>query len=89
MKMLKMGLAKIFPNELVGEEIVVVDSTNNNYLKIQGKVVDETKMTLKVLQNGEVKTLLKSNITFKLVRTGQIVLGKTILKRSEERIKGR
>ena len=84
-----MGKKKKFPYELVGEELEVVDSTNKADLGIKGKVVDETKATLKVEQGDKIKTLLKNNITFKLVRTGQIINGQEIAKRSEERLTGR
>jgi ribonuclease P protein subunit POP4 len=84
-----MSKKKKFPYELVGEELEVVDSTNKADLGIKGKVVDETKATLKVEQGDKIKTLLKNNITFKLVRTGQIINGQEIAKRSEERLTGR
>ena len=84
-----MGKIKKFPYELIGEELEVVNSTNKADLGIKGKVVDETKATLKVEQSDKIKTLLKNNITFKLVRTGQIIKGQEIAKRSEERLTGR
>jgi len=84
-----MSRKTIYPHELVGEEIEVLESKNTANLKVKGKVVDETKMTLKVEQGNKVKTLLKNNIKFKLVRSGQIIIGQEIAKRPEERLKGR
>ena len=78
-----------FPYELIGEELEVVDSTNKANLGIKGKIVDETKATLIIEQEKKLKTLLKKNITFKLVRSGQIIKGQEIVKRSEERLTGR
>lgn len=80
---------KVFPRELIGEEIQVVDSTNKSDLSITGKVVDETKMTLKVDQQGRIKTILKSNVAIKLLKTGELISGSIIGKRPEDRIKGK
>ena len=80
---------RVFPHELVGEEITIVDSTNESEIGLTGKVVDETKITLKLeTQNGEIKTILKQNATIKL-KTGELIRGVTIAKRSEDRIKGK
>ena len=35
-----MGKKKIFPHELIGEEIRVVNSTNKSHLGMVGKVVE-------------------------------------------------
>ncbi|MFH1682397.1 MAG: ribonuclease P protein subunit [Candidatus Woesearchaeota archaeon] len=80
---------KIYPYELIGREIEVITSTNPSNLHLQGKVVDETKYTLKVIQGEKTKTLLKNNITFKIKKNNLIIEGKTITKRPEERIKER
>ena len=78
---------KTFPYELIGEEVEVVKSNNKSSLGIKGKVVDETKQTIKIEMLGKTKTLLKKNITFKLKKSGRIVDGKKLTKRPEERIK--
>ena len=80
---------KIFPYELIGEKIEILHSKNKSNLGIKGKVIDETKMTLKIKWGEKVKTLLKNNITFKIVRNEQIIIGQEIMKRPEERIKGK
>ena len=79
----------IYPGELIGEEIEVIEAKNTSNLSIKGKVVDETKTTLKVEQSGKFKTLLKNNITIKLTKSGKILSGQEIAKRPEERLKGR
>ena len=76
-----------FPYELVGLEIEVIKAANQSNVGIKGKVVDETRFLLKVEQAGKIKNLLKQNIIFKIKHNGQIVDGKTIVKRSEERLK--
>jgi len=79
-----------YPGELIGMSMEVLSSTNPSEVGIKGKVVDETKATLKIEVAGKIiekiKTLLKSHLTIKLA-TGEIIAGKNLLKRPEERIK--
>lgn len=73
-----------FPGELIGQKIIVIKATNPSLIGIIGKVENETKET--VLVDGRV--LLKKAITIRLT-TGEIVNGKDLAKRSEERIKNK
>jgi len=79
----------IYLHELIGEKIEVVEASNPSNLGITGKIVDETKSTIKVDHKGKVKTLLKETITFKLIGKNQLINGKDIVKRPEERLKGK
>jgi ribonuclease P protein subunit POP4 len=79
---------KVFAHELIGKEIEMISSTNKSYQGIQGLIVDETKATLKVRVQGLVKTLLKSAITFKIKGSDEMIEGKSITKKPEDRIKG-
>ncbi len=86
---LTMARKDVFPQELIGEEIEVVDSKNKSNIGIRGKIIDETKETLKVHQgNGKVVVLMKNIITFKLLNTGKIISGEQITRRPEDRLKG-
>jgi ribonuclease P protein subunit POP4 len=87
--MKKMKKKALYPHELIGELIEIVTSKNLANLSLRGKVVDETKMTIKIECGQNIKTLFKHNITIKLVRTGQIIQGDEIAKRPEERLKGK
>lgn len=78
----------VFPHELIGEEVRVIEATNPSLVGVTGKVVDETKATFRILQDGMIKTLLKNAIVLKLLRTGKIIDGKTLMKRPEDRLKG-
>ena len=78
----------VFPHELIGEEIIVVKTANPALFGITGKIVDETKATIRVLQEGKIKTALKRALVLQLIRTGKIIDGKTLLKRPEDRLKG-
>tara|TARA_Y100000310_G_C20217578_1_gene594235 strand:+ start:118 stop:381 length:264 start_codon:yes stop_codon:yes gene_type:complete len=82
-----MTVKTVYPHELIGKVIEVVESTNKENLGLMGRVVDETKSTLKIEQQGEIKTLLKSNIVIKISKTGLFIDGKTITKRPEDRVK--
>ncbi len=77
-----------FPHELIGKEITITRADNHSLLGITGKVVDETKFTLKVKHEEKTKILLKKNITFRIGATGLVIEGKNIAKRPEERLKG-
>ncbi|MBT4539672.1 ribonuclease P protein subunit [Candidatus Woesearchaeota archaeon] len=78
---------RMYPHELVGQIINIVAATNKTLVGLQGKVVDETKFTIKIEVNGSFKTVLKKGISFAL-SNGEIVEGNTIIKRSEDRLKG-
>ncbi len=77
-----------FPHELIGKEITITRADNHGLLGITGKVVDETKFTLKIKHKGTVKMLLKKNIAFRIGATGVVIEGKNIAKKPEERLKG-
>ena len=79
----------LFSHELIGQHITVVGSTNAAQVGMTGKIVDETKMTLVVGHAQQRKTLLKSNIIFTVGNSHHLIRGKEILKRPEERLKGK
>ena len=78
----------IFPYELIGEEVEVFESKNASNLGLRGKIIDETKSTIIIDHNGTMKTVLKSNITIRMVKDGKLIQGISLVKRPEERIKG-
>jgi ribonuclease P protein subunit POP4 len=78
---------KTFPHELVGEEVYVVKSTHPGYVGIMGKVVDETKSTIRIEHNHKIKMLLKAAIDLQLLKSGALIQGKALIKRPEERLK--
>lgn len=80
---------KIYQHELIGQEIEIIGSKNKSNLHLKGKIVDETKHTIKIIHQGRIKTLMKDNVVFKLKKTNRIIEGKTIGRRPEERIKGK
>jgi len=81
-------MSKKYPYELIGQEIEIIEAKNKSNLHLEGKIVDETKYTIKIDHKGKIKTLLKKNISFKLKQTNKCIEGKNITQRPEERIKG-
>ncbi len=75
-----------YPHELIGQEAEVIEAHNKANVGLKGKIVDETKSTLTILQAGKLKKLLKQTITLKI--KSMIISGSSLTKRSEERIKG-
>lgn len=76
-------------HEWIGLEVEVVDSPNPCEIGIKGKVVDETKNTLKILTEKGLKTVVKKGRVFRVKFAGKVldVKGDLINFRPEERIK--
>ncbi len=71
---------------LIGKIIKVVDSKNKSLAGVEGKVIDETKNTIKIIgEKNKGKKLIKAQV--KIEVDGTIFEGKNITKRIEERIK--
>ncbi len=84
-----MGRGDIRRRELIGLEVEVLEATAKEYLGIRGKVVDETRNTITVEQQGAEKMVPKDCCRFRFVegREAHIVSGKDIKFRPEDRIK--
>ncbi len=99
---------KKYSGELIGEEVAIERPAGSAgsarggcggctgiHGVIHGTVVDETKMTLKIKQQGRkqsgriktmFKTIFKKGITLRLERTGIIIPGSALRGRPEERV---
>jgi len=75
--------------EFIGLEVEVLDSTCPSFVGLRGKVVDETRNTLKVDVGGSEKIVPKDCCEFLFVegRATHRVSGKDIRFRPEDRIK--
>ena len=85
-------LPSIVQDEFIGLELTVVKSLNSNAIGITGKVVNETRNTFTILQNGEQKVVIKDTSVFRLIMTDGTFVeidGKSIMGRPEDRIKKR
>lgn len=79
----------VLAHEWIGLRIEVVKSTNPCEVGIRGRVVDETKNTLKIITEKGLKTIAKRGRTFRVKFAGKLidVEGDLINFRPEERIK--
>lgn len=81
----------IFQHELIGLSVKVVNSTHDGFIGIEGKVVDETKNTIKIEQKDETEKIVPKRIaTFHFNLPDGIIIeieGKIIIARPEDRIK--
>ncbi|MBC7100493.1 ribonuclease P protein component 1 [Methanothermobacter tenebrarum] len=81
----------VFRHELIGLKVKVAESPHKDFKGLKGKVIDETKNTLKIeLKDGK-EIIIPKNVAkfhFKLP-DGQVVEidGRIIVGRPEERIK--
>ena len=50
-----------YPYELIGEEIEIIRSQNQEQIGIKGSIIDETKHSLKININKKIKIILKKN----------------------------
>jgi len=82
----------ILQHELVGLGVRMLDRTNHNFIGDSGTVVDESRNTLTVDIEGQLKNYVKDQSTFSFrVPAGQWVRvdGKLLVGRPEDRIKKR
>jgi len=82
----------IVQDEFIGFEAKVVKSSNSDVVGISGKVVDETRNTFTILQDGARKVVVKDTSVFDFVLSDGTVVeidGKVVMGRPEDRIKRR
>lgn len=81
----------VFRHELIGLKVKVAESPHKHFKDLKGKVIDETKNTLKIeLEDGKEIIIPKNVATFHFrLPDGQVVEidGRIIVGRPEERIK--
>lgn len=79
-------MEKNYSKELIGSEVKIIASKNPSLVGISGKIVDETRSTIKIECGKKIKTLLKNSIMLQL-KNGECLQGQTLIKRPEERLK--
>jgi ribonuclease P protein subunit POP4 len=80
----------VIRDEFIGTEAKVVESRHADYVGVLGKVVDETKNTFIITQDGRNKRVIKEAATFQFkFSDGTIVEinGKLLVGRPENRLK--
>lgn len=81
----------IFRHELIGLNVEVIESSHQGLLGIKGKIVDETRNTIRIETEGGRETLIAKDVAIFHFQTpdGQKVEidGKILVSRPEDRIK--
>lgn len=82
----------IIQHEFIGLKVKVVKSSNPSYVGISGKIIDETRNTFVILQDGKRKTVIKDQAVFQFTFPDATIVeidGKVLVGRPEERLKKR
>lgn len=76
-------------HELIGLICKIIDAKNKDLIGLKGKIIDETKNTLKIQHNNKTKIILKNQVTLEFtIKNKKIqIKGEKLTKRPEERIK--
>ncbi len=75
--------------ELIGLDVLVVKSSNNTFVGLQGKVVDETRNMVKIASAGNIKMVPKMHSIFRFINSAGSVFdvdGSVLLAAPEKRI---
>ncbi len=79
---------KLKKSEFIGKNIEITHSKNKANSGLKGKIIDETKNTVKIrTKKGETKMLIKNNITFRIKGNESEIKGEEIQHAPEDRIK--
>ena len=76
--------------ELIGTDAKVSESKHSDYVGLSGKIIDETRNTFTILNEGKRRTVLKNSSVFHFkFSDGTIVEinGKILVGRPEDRLK--
>ncbi|MFQ6074895.1 MAG: ribonuclease P protein component 1 [Candidatus Bathyarchaeia archaeon] len=79
-------------HELIGLQAIVTRSTHPGYVGIGGKVIDETKGTLTILDGDERKCVPKETVHLKFLLPDEAIVevdGRDIVGRPVDRVKKR
>lgn len=84
-----MGIEDVTKYEIIGLNAEIADSKNKADVGIKGKIVDETKNTIIIENDGKKKRVFKNNIILNLeVNNKKIrIEGRLLFGRPKERIK--
>ena len=84
-----MNLKDFLRHELIGLKMEVIEAKNKNLVGIKGTIIDETKYTLVVKEEGNVKTLMKDQVTLKIYSDDHEIKvnGELLVGRPEDRLK--
>ncbi len=78
----------VYPSELIGKKVTIIASANHSLIGLTGLIVDETRSTLVLESAHRRKVILKKGVTLRFGDTGRVILGVSLVKKPEERLKG-
>ncbi len=82
--------ADVINGEFIGTHGRITESRHPDYVGINGKVVDESKNTLTIMQGGKTKKVVKEVAVFQFQFADEVVVeidGKLLVGRPEDRLK--
>jgi len=85
-------LPDIIRSEFIGTKTIVVRGEASSCVGLSGKIIDETRSTVVILQNGERKRIVKNSVVFHFEFCDGAVYeinGRLLLGRPEDRVKRR
>ena len=80
----------IINTEFIGTTCRIAESQHSGYLGISGEIVDESKNTFTIMQNGKAKNIVKDVSVFRFKLSDGTVVeidGKLLAGRPEDRLK--
>ena len=76
--------------EFIGSKGKIVKSSHEDYVRINGEIIDETKNTFTILHKGKAKSIIKSEVVFNFSFSDGTIIeiyGKLLVGRPEDRLK--
>ena len=71
----------------IGKKLNIVNATTSSLEGLSGNIVDETKNIFVIETKSGIKKIMKSNIEFTINDSKEIIDGKLIMKKPEDRLK--
>lgn len=82
--------SNIIQQEFIGTEAEIVESNNPDYLSISGEIVDETRNTFLISDEGDIKRIIKNSAILQFRFSDDTIVeidGRLLLGRPEDRLK--
>ncbi len=80
-------IGQMINQEFIGLQTEIINSTNKAIIGLSGKVINETKSMFVLETESGTKMIPKQYSSWKFATSNEIIDGKTISRRPEDRIK--
>jgi len=84
------GTPEIVQHEFIGLKVKVAESSNPDCVGIKGRIIDETRNTFVLMQDGKERRVIKETSVFHFMYPDGTIVeidGKILVNRPEDRIK--